>query len=517
MLLVTHAVLVWQSRPPAIETASNDDAEYLLLSRSLRSFHYQDQHLLGSPVHALYPPAYPALLGVSTATLGDRLEVVQVVTLLCSVLALLLIFDIARRLTTPLVALLLLAPLAFNAHLVGYAGRIASEMPYMMFSFATLWVAVAFPDSRRWIYWAGALAILAALTRSIGVSLVLAFPVFLLLRRRYKAALGFVTIAALTVGLWFAWTLLPSNQFNARSYVAVAANTTRAQPSVADLVAVRTVKFVKMYVAKSFPAGLEVPSVPGTWIDNAVWVLAILGLGGVGLWSVRKRAPLLPVYVAFFLGLLWLYPFKLTRFYMPVAPLLLLSMFLGAIALTRRWRPIVGAAVISMISAAILLRSVPRALEMASSRARCDRSAPFTSQECFRPETVAFIAAAQRAREVLPSNAVVLTIKEAAFHYYTGLKVYHMLVGSRNSGDDPLSYLNRVGIEYVLISAYVGGAKYLSHLVPHCRNIEVLVRLEPRTALLKVHPKPVVPEDRNACPLNSWEDSALAEAVPPVH
>jgi len=163
MLLLTHAVLVWQSRSAAIEPAANDDAQYFLLARSLRSFHYRDSHIPGNPVHAQYPPVYPALIAAGTAVFGEHLGVVQVVTLLCSLLALLLIFDIARRLASPLVGILLLVPLAFNAHLLGYAGRIASEPPYMAFSFAALWVLVAFPDSRRPLLWAGVLAILAAL------------------------------------------------------------------------------------------------------------------------------------------------------------------------------------------------------------------------------------------------------------------------------------------------------------------------------------------------------------------
>ena len=503
MLLLTHAVLVWQSRPAAIEPASNDDAQYVLLARSLRSFHYRDFHIPGAPIHAQYPPVYPALIAAGTAVFGEHLGVVQVVTLLCSLLALLLVFDIARRLASPLVGVLLLAPLAFNAHLIGYASRIASEMPYMAFSFAALWILVAFPESRRPLLWSCILAILAALTRSIGLSLVVAMLALLLVQRRFKPAAIFTVAAALTVGAWLYWTTVSPNQFTERSYTAVATTTgRRIPPGALSLLVVRTTRFLKTYVAKNITAGLEFPTVAGTSIDNVGWIVLIFGLGAVGLWSVRKRLPLLPLYVLSFMGLLLVYPFKLTRFFMPLAPLVLLAIFLGAIALTRRWKPAVGAAVIVLLSCAILTSSVPRSLVLAKQLDYCDRSAALTSPQCWRPATNAFLAAVRRANEVLPKDAVVLTIKEAAFNYYTGRKVYHPDLAYKKAGKNMLAFLSRSGINYALVSAYVGGAEFSPLLAPACQRIEVLGHYEPRTALLQIHPEgESVPVASNACQL----------------
>lgn len=509
LLLLTHAVLVWQSRPAAIEPAANDDAQYVLLARSLRSFNYRDSHIPGAPVHAQYPPVYPALIAAGTAVFGEHLAVVQVVTILCSMLALLLIFDTARRLASPLVGLLLLAPLAFNAHLVTYASRIASEMPYAMFSFAALWVLVAFPQSRRPLLWVGLLTILAALTRSAGLALVVALLALLLLQRRFKPAAIFTVAAALTVGAWLYWTTVSPNQFSERSYTAAATTTAHHVPTgKIGLLVVRSTKFIQIYVAKAFSAGLEFPTVAGTSIDNAIWILLTLGLGGVGLWSVRKRLPLLPLYMLIFMGLLLVYPFKLTRFFMPIAPLVLLAMFLGAVALTRRWKPGLGLAVILLISGAILTKSVPESLALAKKLEQCDRSQPLTSQACWRPETNAFLAATQRANDVLPKDAIVLTIKEAAFHYYTGRKVFHPDLAYKKAHKNMLAFLDRSGIDYALVSAFRGGAEFTRILLPACRRVEVLGQYEPRTALLQIHPDSAAafPEDRNACKvLRDWD------------
>jgi hypothetical protein len=349
---------------------------------------------------------------------------------------------------------------------------------------------------------------------------VIALLALLLLQRRFKPAAIFAVAAALTVGAWLYWTAISPNQFAERSYAAVATATGRHFSGPIGTLATKSVKFVNTYVSQSFAAGLELPTVPGTSIDNLLWILLILGLGGIGLWSVRKRLPLFPFYVLTYLGLLLVYPFKVTRFFMPVAPLFLLAMFLGAVALTRRWKPGLGVAVMVLISGAILTQSVPSSLGLVKKLEHCDRSAALTSAPCFRPTTNAFLAATRRANAVLPKEAVVLTIKEAAFYYYTGRKVYHPDLARQMGGPNLPAYLSKTGIDYVLISGYVGGAKYSGRLAPACGRIEVLGQYEPRTALLRLHPaEDSVPSTRNACGLlQDWSrhlDRTSGEDVPP--
>ena len=159
-------------------------------------------------------------------------------------------------------------------------------------------------------------------------------------------------------------------------------------------------------------------------------------------------------------------------------------------------------AVMVLLSGAILTHSIPRSLRLAKKLEHCDRSAAIASPQCWRPETNAFLAATRRANEVLPKNAVVLTIKEAAFHYYTGRTVYHPDLAHQKGGPDMLAFLSKSGIDYALVSAYVGGAEFIPLLAPACERIEVLGQYEPRTALLQIHPAPgSVPADRNACQL----------------
>lgn len=514
-LLLTHAVLVWQSRIPAVTPSSNDDALYLLLGRSLRSFHYLDVHVVGTPVHAQYPPVYPALIGVATAIFGEHLDVVLGLTLLCSLVSLLLLYDMGRRLASPLVGLLVMAPIAVNSHLLVFTGRIAAEMPYVAFSFATLWVLVAWPAARRTLLYAGILAILAGLTRSVGITMVGAVFLLWAFQRRFKAATILLAVSLLSVGGWLYWTAVAPNQFTERSYAAVATKTARHLPGPLGLLEVRSQKFVKVYVSKSFSAGLEVPTLAGSSIDNAAWVIAIVVLGGIGLWYIRKRAPILPIYLISYFALLLVYPYKLTRFYMPVAPLLLLAMFLGLYAIGRRWKPQAALLVMVLIAAGIMTQSIPKSLKLVRNLEDCDRSKATVSSECFASDRLAFFEAARLANATLPRNAVVLTIKEATFFYWTGLKVYHPDLAEEKGGKDVAGYLDRMGIHYVMINAFVGGAAISRQLIGDCRRIEVLRTWEPRTALLQIHPvgTTLTPSQQSCSQMEQWSQSTKGETV----
>lgn len=504
-LLIVHASVVWVTRTPAVTPAANDDAQYLLLARSLQSLGYVDLHVPGAPVHAQYPPVYPSMLALASRVFGDKLDVEILVTLTCSVLSLLLVYEIARRIASPMLGLLVLAPLAFNTNLTGYAGRIASEPPFMMFSLAAVWATIAFPKSRSAVWAAGAFAIVAALTRSVGVSLVAALGVTWLLQRRYKAALIFAGAASITVGAWLLWTMMAPNQFAARSYAAVAGSA-RHLPGVLGVMEARIARFGEIYLARSLGTSFETPVLQGSLVDNVLWGGVIIGFGVLGLWTLRKQALLIPVYFLSFMGLLLIYPYKATRFFIPVMPLLLIAVLVGAFALGRLWKPGAGLILMGLISVGLLVESVPRSFKMVRGMLHCDRPHATASRTCFDDDRLAFFAATRDAAERLPRNAVVLTIKEAAFYYYAGRRVYHPdLAISRGKGDVP-GFLRGAGIDYILISSFVGGVKIGRHVGVACRHIELLRRFEPRTALLKLHPVTVVvPEDRQACEiLREW-------------
>jgi hypothetical protein len=115
----------------------NDDATYVLLARSLRHFEYVDRHLVNMPMHAQYPPGYPAILalfGRSARTLDQSGSCCRRDSV---VLGLWLAFDIARRVMPIGFAIGMLALLAVNPRLLEYAGQVRSEIPYTTLTLLT--------------------------------------------------------------------------------------------------------------------------------------------------------------------------------------------------------------------------------------------------------------------------------------------------------------------------------------------------------------------------------------------
>ena len=103
-LLLVHACLAWFARLPGILTGQ-DDAQYLLLARSLRHFGYHDIFQVGAPAHRLYPPGYPGFLAVWTTVVGERINLLVGANILLSVTALALTYVLVKRLWSGWIAL----------------------------------------------------------------------------------------------------------------------------------------------------------------------------------------------------------------------------------------------------------------------------------------------------------------------------------------------------------------------------------------------------------------------------
>ncbi|MGH7658052.1 MAG: glycosyltransferase family 39 protein, partial [Gemmatimonadales bacterium] len=293
-LVVVHLVFAWLTRVPSI-TVGNDDALYLLLSQSVQSFQYLNAHIVGAPPHGQYPPGYPAFLAVWTGLFGGSLDTVLVAGMLMSATALVFVFDLARRLYGGGLALAVLAALAVNPALVHYAGRVASEPPFMLLLVLGFWVAMVLPEGRRRLFALGILAILAAMTRSVGICLVLALGLVWLLERRWKAVAVFGIAVALTVGTWLLWTSVAPGRIVPRSYAATVVKTAnRASGQWLGALWDRGVTAVDVYGAHSVPSSLSVPTISGTSLDNLFWSAVIVLTLAASVIAFRKRLRLLP-------------------------------------------------------------------------------------------------------------------------------------------------------------------------------------------------------------------------------
>jgi hypothetical protein len=481
---VLHGWLSWLLHSTSLRTG-NDDALYLLLARALRQLSYRDLHILGAPIHSQYPPGYPALLAVTGGGLGLDLTWPSLTSTVLSMIALLLLFDLGRRVMPLGFALGLLALLALNDSLLTYAGAIRSETPYTTFSIAAIWAFSVWPGSRKAIVLGASMALMAGLTRSIGATLLGAIGLFWLVEGHYRRVVQFGLGCLLTLGAWTAWNFLAPVKFARRSYALTAV---AMDPAYADnplgLVVRRLERFATTY-ALSLPANLSVPSLEGQWIDNVFWLGLIIGLVGVGCYAARRQAPLVPVYVIAYLAFLAAWPHKLSRFLVPMTPFVLLLLVWGGATVSARWRNKGVFGAILVIAALLVYGESDRVRARLQARSNCDPANAIVSKDCPSVDEQSFSRMLAFVRTRVPEGTAVLTTKEATFAIFTGRTVMHPDMARAQFGADFLPHLDSLGVHFIVLNPLVP-SPLPTLLLPRCHELTLVEDFPPRTALLQL-------------------------------
>lgn len=486
LLLGSHAVLAWLFRQPAVATG-NDDALYLLLARSLRHFHYLDSHLVNGTVHSQYPPVYPALLGLFNPSPGQPIGVLVAAGIACSLLSLVLFYDVVRRRWSVAVALLALIPVALNIRLIERTGMIRSETLYLLLTMVTFW-ALSRKDTRRAAWLAGAAVIAAALTRSIGITGLASVMLLWLLERRWARFLSLLLASSLTVGTWMTWTLLAPQQVVGRSYAAdLAIGIGGGGVSTLVRLGQRVYRHALNMATTGIPSTLAVPTLPNTAIDNVAWLVVLVVLGLLGLVVVWKRWRVVALYLMLYLALVLVWPWIFSRFFLPLVPFLVLLMIAGSLARAKRY-PRVAWGTAAAIVLLLCLGSGHKAMADLGTLRGCDRADALHSSGCLSPDQQSFVSAAQYVNSTLPRSAAVLTTKEATFAWYSGRRVLLSGLAIRVSADSFPAYLRSLGVDYVLLGHLTPRErKYLSVLLEeNCRDFRLVRSFPPRTYLFQL-------------------------------
>ncbi|MEP6571604.1 MAG: glycosyltransferase family 39 protein [Gemmatimonadota bacterium] len=487
ILLAVFGWLAWSIRMPAI-LLRNDDALYLLLARSLRSFHYVDAHIVGNPIHSQYPPGYPAILAGASAVFGDHLDVYIAVGLLASTLALALFFDVVRRLWSPNLALLVLAALAFNVPLLEYSGEVIAEPVFLGFIALTLWAMAVRPSSTGQALLAGTAAICAALVRSPGLAMIAALLLVFLLERRYRTVGIFAAAAAATAGTWLLWTVLSPIQVRGRSYVADAIGRPGSMRSVVPMRLLRALRQTSHYVTVDIERALSLPTTPSTLLDNVLWIAVVVGLGSLGLWICWKRWRVAAVFLFAYAGMLTIWAWWSPRFLMPIIPLVILAIFVGGDHLGRRYHRTVGWVFAVAFSLLLVVQGFRGYAHDRHELRDCDRSRGGFSAGCMSPDMRSFVAAAQFAGQQTPPDAVFYAVKEATWAWYSGRKTAYAAEIFRADSLQFLPGLKERGIDYVLLgrTTRFEVENFSKLLADHCHDLELTGTFPPRTYIFHV-------------------------------
>ena len=184
-----------------------DSADYLILSRSLATGNgYRNMFESGNSLHFHFPLGFSVLL-LPTALfpIANSIILGKIICILFGVGVLLLINSLTRRFFSPVIAVLLTFLLVLNPFYILHNAEVLSEAPYIFISLLT--IILLLKTSRAIsisLICAAVCAGFAALTRSIGASLILCGFFYFLINKKWKHSLVFIIIA-LTVFL--SWTL----------------------------------------------------------------------------------------------------------------------------------------------------------------------------------------------------------------------------------------------------------------------------------------------------------------------
>jgi 4-amino-4-deoxy-L-arabinose transferase-like glycosyltransferase len=481
-LLALGVGLGWRDRTPEIGVGG-DEATYLILSQSLERGEFRDEDLVGSPPHAKYPPGYPVFLLGLHLVLGRGLDTAIAANLLLLALTAVLIGDGVRRLSGPWPGVGAAAAVVLSPTSLVTSGTVLSEALYVALATFAVWALLRAgrDPGVRWPLVALAAGLGAFFTRSAGVAVLGAIIAWCLLQRRWRMAAGAGVAGGAAVGGWFAYVRWSAGIGAERSY----ANDMVAEAGeVASGPVARLMDNGAAYLLH-LPPSLGLPSAPGILIDNLGWGVLLLACGGFGAWALWKTWPAAFASLALHLGIVVAWPWFVPRLIVPLLPLtiavLILGAHHGAAVLGRRGRAAATTAVIGLLLAAALTAHL-RTAKFHS----CDREDPYADPACFIPKERAMAMATRAIRDSTPADAVVVTGKPSTVYHFSGRKAVGFTILPDPSAIPPAATLDSFGFTNLLLDALL--PEYWRRIAPtlqeRCHGLRVVAAFEPATLLL---------------------------------
>jgi len=459
-----------------------DNAGYMILGRALRTFRgYRDLYLPAIPLHTKYPPAYPALLAVLGWAGGVQLF--KLASLALTTAAVAITGLIGRRWLGAAGGVLAAFVVALNPVLLEYGHYVLSEAPFVALVLFSLW---ALSEGSALPAWAGYAAVAAAfLTRTAGLPLLGAAVLAPLLARRWRRAGVALAVAVLAAGGWSLYQHLAAPDQAGYLRQLVLANPydpSAGTVGVAGLVT-RGARNLWSYVSGILPGSLTGGGAPAGAPGAGAGLLRLTGLLlaalGVTGWVHRalRRLDVAELFTLLYGAEIALWPSVWTdrRFLLPVLPLVLLYVLVGARAaamgaLRRGGRPSAAGSRAARLGGAVaavamLLPGAVYLFSTAPGRVRCiaDYRA---GTPCEAPAMSSFYAAARWARDNLPPDAVVANRKPRLFYWFSTRRgdVYRFT----SDTDLLLNGLDAMGTGYVVLDAI--SATTYQYLVPAVRS-----------------------------------------------
>lgn len=460
---VVTLVAVVAAFNPAPHTGG-DNAGYVSLAYSLLKHHtYTEVFDPAGLPHTKYPPVFPAVLA-GLMLLGVRTWVGLKSVAVVSTVAIALLTQLwARRRMGSLAATAVALLVALSSAVIYYSHWILSDPLFVAFTLLSLWALerTAEPESGSsggpaWLALGVTAAVLAYLTRSAGLPLLVAILAWLALRRRWRAlAASVVGIGVPALLWWLRSRSVAHTGYGSEFWLVDPYTPDLGRVGIGGLLGRLGTNLVG-YVGTHVPGGIV-----GTR-GGAVTLLGVVlvALAAVG-WAraARGRFGATEIFVPLYAGLILLWPVVWSgdRFALPLFPFLF-----GYAALSLRWGAqrwgrgpgTLVAAVAFLVAFLPAVKSWTGVLQEASACGAMVRARGAFG--CYGPRVESFVEAAGWSGANLPDGAAVLTRKPRIFYVMGG-------VPSRTFPftDDPAALLalaDSLGARYVLLDQWDGQA-----------------------------------------------------------
>ena len=506
-LFATMGILIfftlgWRGRLPVM-IVGGDELTYVSISRSLESGTYREVYSASAPRHVKYPPGYPAWLLAVRKVGGESHDLVRALNLAFVAVAILSTWLIVRKVAGPGPALAAGFVLVFNPSLLGVGATLLSEAPYLGLTGAALAVsALGAPSSRRSALVAILLAMAAFLTRTAGITVVLAIGLWLVQRRRRRELLAYGVACLVVVGGWFAYTQFVPGPDAGQSYGTDLAEADRpGRPDAPSRVEL-TYQNTLWYATSGLPSALALPTLPGTWVDNALWLAALVVLVGAGIMKLSRASPAVAWYLLLSGALLAAWPWRQDRLLLPIVPFVVAAMLIGADYLAQSLPSRTRAVILGTLTVLMGVGAIRGARDRDAAAATCDRSRPYESPGCYDDHSRSLAAAAHYLRSTASAKAIVLTGSGTAVNFLSGLSTEPPSIVRDFSPGEAGQRLRERGIRYILI---VGRRRieegwFGRILLASCHDLRLEARFPPAGFVLTTEP-PLSPSEDACGPL----------------
>lgn len=183
-----------------------DNAIYLSLAKSLVSLKgYRDIYKPDEPLHTKYPPGYPLILSIIILFTDIRNAIpFKILNIIFSTLSIIIFYLLFKNRLKGFLFYSFLLLIALNPTYIEYSHKILTEIPFIFFSFLTLYLCDIYSkkNNLKLLILISILSTFPYYLRTAGIVLVVSIFLFLLLNKKYKDLIIYSIIVLVLITPW---------------------------------------------------------------------------------------------------------------------------------------------------------------------------------------------------------------------------------------------------------------------------------------------------------------------------